>query len=236
MRVGIMQPYFFPYAGYFSLIKHTALFVLFDTPQFIRHGWIERNRVLKPGEGWQYVRAPLVKHPREARIREVLINNSEPWRERLLAQLEHYRKRAPFYPEVTALLRQLFGREYSTIVDFDRASLAAVCDYLGIRTPLRVFSEMGLEVEPAAAPDEWALNICRALPGADEYWNPPGGLSFFDRSKYEAAGVRLKFQRILPTEYDQRRPAFEPGLSILDALMFNPPDEVNRMLDRYELL
>jgi hypothetical protein len=58
MKLGIMQPYFFPYLGYFSLIKHTDRFILFDTVQFIRHGWIERNRILKQNEGWQYVQAP----------------------------------------------------------------------------------------------------------------------------------------------------------------------------------
>ena len=236
MRVGIMQPYFFPYAGYFSLIKHTGLFILFDTVQFIRHGWIERNRVLKPGEGWQYIRVPLSKHPREARIREVEINDREPWRERLLAQLEHYKKKAPHYEDVRGLLRGLLAQDFATVVDFDYAALRAVCDYLGIKTPIRVFSRMGLEVEPAQAPDEWALNICRALPGADEYWNPPGGMSFFDRGKYAAAGVTLRFHRVIPSEYDQGRAAFEPGLSILDALMFNPPGAVNEMLDRYELL
>jgi hypothetical protein len=230
-----MQPYFFPYPGYFSLIKHTALFILLDAVQMRRHGWIERNRILKPGEGWQYIRAPLTKHAHKARISEVQINNDEPWKRRLLAQLEHYRKRAPFYDDVMLLLQQLFARDFATIVDLDHAALGAVCDYLGIGTPVRVFSQMGLEVPPALAPDDWALNICRAVPGADEYWNPPGGVSFFDPDKYAAGGVRLRFHSIIPSEYDQRGEAFEPGLSILDAMMFNSPAAINEMLDQYEL-
>jgi hypothetical protein len=230
-----MQPYFFPYPGYFSLIKHTALFILLDTVQFMRHGWIERNRILKPGEGWQYIRVPLIRHAHKTPIMEVQINNGEPWKRRLLAQLEHYKKRAPFYDDVTLLLQQLLARDFATIVDFDHAALSTVCDYLGIGTPVRVFSRMGLEVPPAVAPDDWALNICRAVPGANEYWNPPGGMSFFHPDKYAAGGVTLKFHRIIPSDYDQRGKAFESDLSILDAMMFNSPAAINEMLDHYEL-
>src|SRR5581483_7673913 len=146
MRLGINQPYFFPYPGYFSLIKHTALFILFDTVQITRHGWVERNRILKPGGGWQYIRVPLIKHAHKTRIMEVQINNGDPWKRRLLAQLEHYKKRAPFYDDITLLLQQLLERNFATIGDLDHAALSAVCDYLGIGTPVRVFSRMGLEV------------------------------------------------------------------------------------------
>ena len=74
MRLGIMQPYFFPYIGYMSLIKNTDLFILFDDVQFIRHGWIERNRILKPSGGWQYIAVPLEKHHRDTLIKEIRIN------------------------------------------------------------------------------------------------------------------------------------------------------------------
>ncbi len=81
MRLAVMQPYFFPYLGYFALIKKSDHFVIFDTPQFIRHGWIERNRILKPVEGWQYIKVPLVKHSRETAIKDIVIRNSENWKD-----------------------------------------------------------------------------------------------------------------------------------------------------------
>ena len=93
MKIGIMQPYFFPYLGYISLIKHTDEFLLFDPVQFIRHGWIERNRILKPGAGWQYISVPLKKHEQTALIQDVQIDNSQNWREKILAQLGHYKKK-----------------------------------------------------------------------------------------------------------------------------------------------
>src|SRR4030042_3246951 len=80
MKIGIMQPYFFPYLGYFSLIKHTERFVLLDSVQFIKHGWVKRNRILKPGSGWQYILVPLVKHNRDTKIKDIRIKNTLDWR------------------------------------------------------------------------------------------------------------------------------------------------------------
>ena len=95
---------------------------------------------------------------------------------------------------------------------------------------------MELEIDPVNAPDEWALNICKAMKGVSEYWNPTGGMSFFDRSKYESNQIELKFQRVNLVEYDQKRPTFEVGLSIIDVMMFNSVEQINKMLDDYELL
>ena len=98
MKLAIMQPYFMPYIGYISLIKNTDQFILFDTVQFIRHGWIERNRILKPNEGWQYIQVPLIKdNGRDTVIKNVRINNAENWKSKIIAQLQHYKKKAPNY-------------------------------------------------------------------------------------------------------------------------------------------
>lgn len=94
---------------------------------------------------------------------------------------------------------------------------------------------MNLAIEPVNAPDEWALNICKALGNVDEYWNPPGGMSFFNKEKYQNANISLKFHKIKLTDYKQKDNTFEPGLSIIDALMFNSPEAINQMLNNYEL-
>ena len=226
-----------PYIGYISLIKHTDQFILFDTVQFIRHGWIERNRILKPNEGWQYIQVPLIKdNGRDTIIKDVKINNSENWKSRIIAQLQHYKKKAPYYYKVIGLLNDIFSSDYEDIVTLNKVSLEKTCRYLGIDSDIKVFSDMNLDIEPATAPDEWALNICKAIDGADEYWNPIGGLSFFDRAKYENAGVKIYFQEMKLLEYDQKRADFEPGLSIIDVLMFNSVECIGKMLDNYSLL
>jgi len=236
MKLGIMQPYFFPYLGYFSLIKHTDKFILFDEVQFIRHGWIERNRILKPTEGWQYIKVPLQKHSRDTTIKDILIKNEQNWREKIIAQLQLYKKSAPYFFKVIGLLNDVFAQEFTSMVYLNKEALKAVCDYLKIQTPIEIYSKMELEIDPVNAPDEWALNICKAMKGVTEYWNPTGGMSFFDRSKYESNQIELKFQRVNLIEYDQKRPAFEVGLSIIDAMMFNSVEQINKMLDDYELL
>lgn len=232
MRLGIMQPYFFPYIGYFSLISQVDQFIILDDVQFIRHGWIERNRILKQTGGWQYFAVPLQKHNQTACISEIHIDNEQDWKKKILAQLVHY-KRAPYYRKVTQLLAEVFALEYVNITQLDLNCLRAVARYLHISTPITLFSDMKVQIDPVNAADEWALNICKAL-HADEYWNPPGGKSFFDKNKYDNAGINLYFQEVDLEIYSQFDKEFEAGLSILDVMMFNSPDVINNMLSRYK--
>jgi hypothetical protein len=236
MKLAIMQPYFMPYLGYWSLIKHTDNFILFDVVQFIRHGWIERNRILKPNEGWQYIQVPLQKFSRETKINEVKINNEIDWENKILSQLHHYKKKSPYFKDTMNLLQSIFEVKQEDIVSLNKIALEKICQYLEIENKITIFSKMNLQIDEVNAPDEWALNICKALGNVDEYWNPPGGQSFFDKTKYDNANINLKFHSIVLTEYDQKRNVFEPGLSIIDVMMFNSIDEINKMLDNYEFI
>lgn len=225
-----------PYIGYFSLVKHTDEFILFDPVQFIRHGWIERNRVLKQSGGWQYIQVPLIKeNGRDTLIQDIKINNCSDWGGKILAQLQHYKKIAPYYVLVTDLLKQIFSKEYNDIVSLNREALIVICNYLDIHRNFPVFSKMDLTIDEVTAPDEWALNICKAM-GANEYLNPIGGTEFFDRTKYEQANISIAFQDIEITEYNQKRETFEPGLSIIDVLMFNTAEDTSKMLDKFTLV
>ena len=231
-----MQPYFFPYIGYFSLIKHTDDFILFDGAQFIRHGWIERNRILKQDGDWMYIKVPLIKAPQNNLIQNTYIDNDQPWKEKIKAQLQPYKKKAPFYNDVMALVEKVFDQDYETITSLNKKCLEIICAYLGLQKEIKTYSEMNLNIDEVHAPDEWALNICLALKDVDEYWNPPGGREFFDKTKYERAGIKLKFQSPILKQYNQKQEEFIGGLSIIDVLMFNSPDEVNLMLDQYEFV
>lgn len=232
MKLGIMQPYFFPYLGYFSLIKHTDEFILFDTAQFIRHGWIERNRVLKPSGGWQYISVPLIKHSQKTLIKDIAINNSLEWKEKIFTQLVHY-KRAPYYNSVMSLIQTIFEQDYTDIVTLNKVALEKTCHYLDIKMKIEIFSEMNLTIEKVTSADEWALNICKSLNGITEYWNPPGGKSFFKAEKYVDSGIPIKFQKVNLIEYSQGKNKFEEGLSIIDVMMFNSPHKINQMLDDF---
>lgn len=234
MKVGIMQPYFFPYVGYYSLIKYTDYWVIFDEVQFIRHGWIERNRILKPNEGWQYIQVPLVKHSRETLIKDISIRDSEPWRNKIIAQLQHYRKKAPNYFKVIKLVEEALSIDSNSIVELNARILEVTCAYLGIEFKYDIFSRINLRIEEVNAPDEWALNIAIAL-GAKEYVNPPGGKEFFNKQKYDDKNIDLTFLANPSKPYNQHRASFETGLSIIDVLMFNSIEETNYLIDNYEL-
>ncbi len=236
MKLGIMQPYFFPYIGYFSLIANTDRFVVFDPVQFIHHGWIERNRILKPSDGWQYIAVPLEKHHRNTIIQDIRINHATDWREKIVRQLDHYRKKAPYYRETMDVVRCAWDVETDSITYLNTNILRVVSRYLGISTPIEIFSEMDLTMGEVTAPDEWALQICLAIPGADAYLNPEGGLSFFDREKYLRSGIQIAFQKMNLPVYSQRRAEFESGLSIIDVMMYNSPEEIRKMLGDFELL
>lgn len=236
MKLGIMQPYFLPYLGYFSLIKQTDKFILFDSVQFIKHGWIERNRILKPQSGWQYIAVPLIKHSHDTKIKDVRIKNALDWRNTIFSQLEHYKRRAPFYQDTIDILKIALDIDTENIVKLNEHVLKIICDYIGIKFNVNIFSEMDLQIDEVNTPDEWALNICKALGNVDEYWNPEGGLEFFDRKKYERAGININFLKMNLPRYVQGRPEFEAGLSIIDVMMFNEPNKINEMLNNFELL
>jgi hypothetical protein len=233
MTLGIMQPYFLPYLGYYSLIKNTDKWIVFDEVQYIRHGWIDRNRILKPGEGWQYISVPLQKHNRETLIKDIKIRN-EDWRGQLLRQIEHYKK-APYYASAIEVLNKAFAIDTDSITLLNTHILKETCNYLGMAFNAEIFSDIQLNMEQVNDAGEWALYISKAL-NAGTYINPPGGMEIFDKQKFQNAQVELKFLKINLNPYPQRGKEFEPGLSILDAMMFNNAASINQMLDDYQIL
>src|SRR5690606_3252638 len=196
---------------------------------------IERNRILKPNGEPLYIKVPLKKHHRETKINDILIDNTQNWAEKILAQLAPYKKKARNYYEVTALLKEIFQFETDSIVEMNNHSLKMVCGKLGISTPITVWSQMNMSVEEANAPDDWALNICKAL-NSNVYYNPIGGASFFDREKYRSNGIELKFMQSEPIAYKQFTDEFVPFLSIVDLMMFCSIEEVNQMIDKFDLI
>ncbi len=227
MRVGIMQPYFFPYIGYYSLIRDTEKWVVFDTAQYIRHGWIERNRMLKPNGGWQYFSVPLEKHSQKTPINEIKIRTNEDWKGKMFRQLEHYKK-APHYTATMQFLEKAINETIDTISALNVSTLQQTCAYLDIPFNYIVFSKSGLNVKPSDHPGQWALHISQAL-GANEYVNPIGGKEVFIADEFVEAGIKLGFLKQHLPRYQQKGETFEAGLSIIDVLMFNSVEEIKQV-------
>lgn len=236
MRLGIMQPYFFPYLGYFSLIAATDQFVVFDPVQTIRHGWINRNRILKPGGAEpQYINVPLAKHSRETLIQNIKIANQVDWKSRILGQIQHYRKRAPYFFQTKQILEECFSLETDSVVDLNVHCLATVCRSLDLEFNVLRYAEIENEIEPVNHPGEWALHISSAL-HATAYVNPIGGRDIFQPAQFQERGMSLMFLDPSLTPYPQRNPNFVPGLSIIDVLMFNSPEETVRQINDYVIV
>src|ERR1700752_1667989 len=106
MRLGLMQPYFFPYLGYFDLINCSDRWIVFDTVQYIRRGWMNRNRILHPEKGWQYINVPIKRTSRDIPIFEAETTEPGPWQSRIIGQLNHDRKKAPHDEKTISLISE----------------------------------------------------------------------------------------------------------------------------------
>ena len=232
MKLGIMQPYFFPYLGYFNLINCVDKWIVFDTAQYIRHGWVNRNRILHPKEGWQYIIVPLRKHPRDTPIKDVQINNDQDWKRRIIGQLQHYKKKARYFRETIVLVEDCLAPEENSISRLNAFILGKVCARLGIRLDYDFFSEMDLELGPVEGPEDWALRISEAM-GAKEYVNLPGGVDLFDEQKFTDSNIKLTIRNLPPFEYSCRGYEFIPNLSVIDLLMWNEPETIKQYLDEH---
>lgn len=230
MKLGIMQPYFFPYLGYFALIAHTDRWVVFDVTQYTPKTWMNRNRILHPTKGWQYVTVPLDKASMSIKIKDAKIKDVDGARRRILGQLDHYRKTAPHFPVVCDLVEKTFGEiATDSLVDLNVIGLRNVCTLLGLRFDYLVCSRDIPSISPVSHAGGWALEISSSL-GATHYMNPMGGREIFKASEFRARGIELS---ILPPPkliYDCAPYEFVEHLSILDVLMWNKPETVRDAL------
>lgn len=230
MNLGLMQPYFVPYLGYFDLIRQTDRWIIFDSAQYIRRGWVNRNRVHKQSGGWAYVTVPVKYAPLETPIRQIAPDNSQEWVDRILAQFDALQP-APFHAAVRELLAPALRRNHASLAELNAELIAGVCAYLEIPFRARRLSELQLDLGPIHEPGDWALQLCRTL-GADGYLNPAGGRDLYSNERFRAAGVKLAIQEFTPFVYPVAAGfTFEPNLSILDVLAWNSPAAVRHHLD-----
>ncbi len=236
MRLGMMQPYFFPYAGYFALIAATDQWVVFDTAQYIRRGWVHRNRILSGGDSdWKYLRLPVCKAPQTTMICQMQISRPPELATVITRQLDEYRCwRPPFYEETRELLENCLSNTDSDLTSLLIRCLQLTCDHLRIRfDPVR-FSELPVRLPEQPQPGDWALATAVHLQ-ASEYINPPGGRELFDPAAFRRDGIRLAFLNHQLPAYDQRNDRYVAGLSVIDALMWIGREQTRRMIDDYEL-
>lgn len=232
MKLAIMQPYFFPYIGYWQLIHAADCFVLFDDVQYIRHGWINRNRILKPDGGWQYIVVPLKKHDGREVIKNLLVHSDKKWKDLILAQLAHYKKKTGHFTETYQLVREaLLGSNEEGIAALNLSIVKTLCSAFEMKKDILMSSAQQYDYANVSDAGEWALRIAEQM-GAKEYINPVGGKDLFSKEKFSASGITLSFLRSKEVVYAQSG-GFIPALSIIDVLMFNGVEGTKGLLDQY---
>jgi len=223
MKLAIMQPYLFPYLGYFQLIHAADKFVFYDDVNFIKNGWINRNRLLLGGSP-HYFTVPLSGASPFAAIKDVRFETpGERWKRKMRATFEQAYKGAAHRDDGLRLLDTVLATPTESIADLARASVRVVLEHLGLRRDIVDTSQTyGNE---ALKGQDRILDICRRE-SATIYINLPGGRGLYDPTAFRSAGIDLRFIDVQLPPYAQGAGAFVPGLSILDAVMHCPPEEI----------
>lgn len=225
-----MQPYFFPYMGHFALINAVDQWIVFDVTQYTPKTWMNRNRILHPSAGWQYVTVPLANSSISIKTYEARVLNLQEAKQATLAKLAHYKKKAPYFNQVIELVNSAFeNASDDLLVNLNVSALSAVCNYLNIEFSFQVCSTINIEYPSVMKAGDWAPYICQQL-GASEYVNPLGGKEIFNVANFERRDVALYFAEFSEFKYTTKPYQYEPHLSILDVMMWNASDDIRNAL------
>ena len=235
MTIAVMQPYVFPYIGYYQLVGSVDKFIFFNDVNFINKGWINRNQILQKNEPYRFT-VPLIKASQNRMINEIEIADYDKWRKDFLKQIEFNYKKAPRFTDIFARLHDfLYSREYNLIGDLAADSIKMVTDLLKMEVQFYYSGKLNYRDETTNSGQEKILKICGML-GADHYINPKNGTDLYDTGLFESKNIKLNFicmEEIIYPQFDTEK--FVPYLSIIDVLMFNEIEKVNYFISRYTL-
>lgn len=227
MKVAIMQPYFFPYIGYFQLINAVDIFVIYDSIEFSKKGWINRNRILVNDKDYVFT-LPLKKDSDFLNVDERFL--SDNWNSdkiKLLNKIKEAYRKAPFYNDVIVILEDALNYEDKNLFDFIKNSLIKVLDYLEIKTKIIQSSEV--DFDNSLKNQDKIIAICNAM-NAKTYINPIGGIELYDKEVFKASGIELQFLKANPITYQQYGNEFVMFLSIIDVMMFNSREDIKQFI------
>lgn len=228
MKIAIMQPYFFPYIGYFQLMDAVDEFVIYDNIEFTKKGWINRNRILVDRKD-SYITIPLKKDSdyldvRDRRLAEIWLSE----RNMMLNRITGAYKKAPYFNCAYPIVEKCILFEEYNLFNFILNSLSLIKEYLEIQTPFLISSSILIDHELKA--ENKVVAICKARK-ADSYLNPIGGVQLYDSDRFKEQGIDLHFLKTNDFSYKQFNNDFVPFLSIMDVMMFNSKEEIKEYLN-----
>jgi hypothetical protein len=234
MTLAIMQPYIFPYIGYFQLINASDKFVVYSDVSFIKQGWINRNKILLNNAGFMFT-VPLKDASSYISIAETELNLPvySTWRSKFIKTLAMAYAKAPFYKRISDLVMSVLNEEHRTISDLATSSLTNTCSYIGVKSNISFdvteYHNNNLKGQARI------IDICKQE-GAGTYINPIGGQELYSKDEFAAQNIELKFIKTGAITYTQFNNDFNSWLSIIDVMMFNSPENIMDFLGRYDLI
>jgi hypothetical protein len=208
-RVAIMQPYFFPYAGYYRLFAAVDLFIVFDCVQFPRRGRVHRSKVPGPTGEQEWLTLPLTRQPRDVLIHELSFASDA--RVRLNGRLA----RLPWFGSARGAeaerMRAHLAGDLGRVIDYLQDTLELCLSILGLQVPITRSSTLGLD---SCLKGQDRVIAAAAAVGATVYVNPPGGRVLYRREDFHSAGIELRFLSAYRGRFNY----------MLPALMSQPPE------------
>ena len=231
MKIGIIQPYFLPYIGYFALINAVEKFIYLDDVQYMRRGWVNRNR-MKIVNKWQYFSIPIKKTALTSNINEIYITDDKKYIEKLKESIRHSYSKTPYYRDIIKLLYD-FIIPSQNISKMDIQLTNEICNYLEIKTEMLVSSQINQDGEKNGV--DKMVEICKRVNG-DHYINPIGGINLYSKDRFQKAEIKLNFIKMNEIRYFQGNHEFIPNLSIIDVLMWNSKKDIQSFLKDFILI
>lgn len=233
LKLGIMQPYFFPYIGYFQLLNAVDKYVVYDDVNYINRGWINRNYILASGDKL-LINLLLNGASQNKHINELTVIHDEKHEKKLLKTIEMNYGKAPFFNDAYPVIKSIITDSECALELYLFGQLKKLCEYMQIKTELFLSSEINKDVSLKG--EDKILDICRVL-NVGTYYNAVGGTALYSRERFTENGLELRFLKTNEDlEYKQYGGEFVPNLSIIDVMMFNSVEEIRSMLERYTLI
>lgn len=229
MRVAIMQPYLFPYLGYYQLAAAVDRWVFYDDAMFIKQGYINRNSILVNGAAYRFS----IPIRDQSSFRPINEHHAIPPFDKILTVIAQAYAKTPNFSRVFPVVASVLDGRETNISRMAGASILAVFEYLGIRIQASWSSEINGHQHLKG--QDRVLAICNAM-SASEYINPIGGVELYDEATFATRGIRLRFHRMRPASYLQGNFLFVPNLSMIDVLMNNEPERVISLLGECDLI
>jgi len=232
MKLGIMQPYLFPYIGYYQLINSVDKFILLDDVNYIKRGWINRNRLLVNCEE-KLFSIPLRDASQNKKIKDIEIFDDQKWRNNLIKMIINSYKKSSYFNKVFPIVENIVNNAEKNLAEYIYFSIIETTKYLNIETNIiktsRIYSNQELKGQ------ERIIDICNKE-NADCYINPIGGVDLYSVEDFKKREIKLNFIKSRNIYYKQFNNDFIPWLSIIDVMMFNSVQDIKKMLNENEII